>query len=606
MGKNITHEDILRAQEWLKCKNDLIYWAEKYVYLPIGGRDQLCCLHDAQRRVINEFNKYHYLTILKSRQTGFSTASQIIVAHMATFYKNVVMGIISRNADESADFNRKCIDILEKLPKWMTPDFSPVKGGFKNAKSFKTSTGCQLWSAAVSPQNPGAVFRGKTLTILIIDEAAHIINMDKAWEGVGPAMSKGHMDARINNIPFGTIVLSTPNRTEGIGKWFFDRWTQSTINPDGLWKPQKVHWKEIPAFANDPDWYRNQCEILGNNPKKIAQELELQFVPEGGIFPEHIYTTLQSVKSNIIHKIRINEDSYIYQYAEVNKDKFYLIGVDTATEYGSDFSTIQVLDYENMDQILEFRGKLTVKKFVDVVKAVAKLVPKNLLLIENNSCGNQVCEEMYDDALFSYNVYGKWQEKKVDSRMRKKVNKGNSSVPRKKMFVPGINNNTKYRPLIIDALYKYVVENVHSIKSEGLAMELTGLVLNQSSRSKSEKVEADFGYTDDLVMAYAFCCYARMYLKETIVHSQSVMSTSINNAPEQMDAKDVENNIGENNDSWLQGFNADNRMIHLDTKNVNKEMDKLDKLIRDNFEKYAGNCFDPTTIVDNYNVFRKF
>ncbi len=576
--KLITQKDLERAKLRLAYKNDIIKWAEECVFLPIGGEDRICKLYEPQKRVLRDFQKHHFLTLLKSRQTGFSTLSQIIVAHIATFYKNVVMGIISRDGSESSDFNRKVIDILEKQPKWLRPSFNRNKGGFKNAQSFKTIDGCQLWSSAVSPANPGAVFRGKSITLLIIDEAAHIRNIDEAWTGMAMSLSKVQADAKNHNIPFGTIILSTPNRTQGIGQWYFDRWQQAIMNPDGVWKPHKIHWKEIPLFRDDPKWYVQQCEVLENNPKKIAQELELQFVPAGGIFPEEVYTKLQHVRQEILEEVRINAESLLWRFLPLQKGNFHLVGVDTATEFGHDWSTIQVVDFVTMDQVMEFRGHLSVKDFANIVKIVAGLVPNNMLLIENNSYGNQVCEEIYTDSHRSYNIYGNWKQHTIQS-VGGRSGKLSSSKAKRRVFVPGISNNTATRPLIFDALYKYVTENTDKIRSERLAMELISLV------DTKNKIEADQGATDDLVLAYAFCCYARHYLKETIYHARSFDADS--------------NEIGGEEDqfAWMSGMNSGNPMRSLTAggggvDGVNK---RIDQYISRNYHKLAGksvNMFD--------------
>ena len=75
-----------------------------------------------------------------------------------------------------------------------------------------------------------------------------------------------------------------------------------------------------------------------------------------------------------------------------------------------------------------------------------------------------------------------------------------------KTLVPGLSNNAKTRPLMIDALYSYITEFPESVKSERLALELTGLVSKASGR-----VEADTGCHDDLALATACCMYVRKY-----------------------------------------------------------------------------------------------
>lgn len=504
----ITQEDIARAQLFLEYKYNPIKWMEECAYLPTPGGDQLVKLYEPQKRVIESFYRDHHLVLLKSRQTGFSTLSQLIVAHTTTFYDNAVCGIVSRDGSEASDFNRKVIDILDKQPKWLQKGFH-----FKNAQSFKMKNGSQLWASAISPANPGSVFRGKSISLLIIDEAAHIRYIDEAWTAMAPTLSKAQLAAEKNGMPFGTIILSTPNRTEGIGKWFFDMWKNSTMNPDGVWKPHKIYWREIPEFVNNPTWYQKQCEILGNNKNKIAQELELKFVPIEGLFPEDIYEKLQEIKSKPLQIIKVSESSFLNKYKEISPERYHLIGVDTASEFGEDYSAIQVVDYITMEQVMEFHGKLKVSEFVKTLKFVAQLFPKHLLIIENNSYGNQVCEELHNDENNShlYNIYGTWKAQPVPNpNISRSYSKHRSSRPKRRIFQLGLTTTAKTRPLIFDALYTLICENPYIVKSEKLALELLSLV------HKSNRIEADTGSNDDLAMAFAFCCYARLYLKESV------------------------------------------------------------------------------------------
>jgi hypothetical protein len=72
-------------------------------------------------------------------------------------------------------------------------------------------------------------------------------------------------------------------------------------------------------------------------------------------------------------------------------------------------------------------------------------------------------------------------------------------------WVSGLSNNSKTRPLMIDALYSYVVQYPNMIKSKRLAMELIGLI------DKNGRIEADSGCHDDLALTLAFCMHVRKY-----------------------------------------------------------------------------------------------
>jgi len=495
MATKLDKRTLKYAKKFLDYKKNPIKFIEEQIKIPTPGGDELMKLYRPQKKILESFFKDHHLILLKSRQVGFSTLSQAIVTFITVFYSNCVMGVLSRNGDEASDFCRKTEDMIDKLPKWLRPIYKT-----KNVQNYIMDNGCSLYAGAVSPANPGAVFRGKSITLLVMDELAHIPKIDQSWTGLAPALSKAQMEAKKKGIPYGTIFLSTPNKTEGIGKFFFDNWN-AAINDNGIFKPHKIYWHEIPAYRDDPDWYKTQCSLLGNDKRKIAQELELKFIgAESCLFDEKVQEALQNIKREPLRKFRLKETGLdIWIFEEINKLRFHLIGVDTASKSGADYSTIQVVDYETMKQVMEFKGRCEVKKFSDIVKLVARMVPHNMIVVENNSYGNQVVEELVLDDDYNYNMFG--ETKGVGSN---------------KKFTEGLNTNVKTRPLILDALFTYVNNDPESIGSERLALELLGLT------SRRGRVEADTGFNDDLALSYAFICYVRHYCPQLLGNTEAL------------------------------------------------------------------------------------
>ncbi|MCK5015750.1 MAG: hypothetical protein KAS32_01650, partial [Candidatus Peribacteraceae bacterium] len=257
---------------------------------------------------------------------------------------------------------------------------------------------------------------------------------------------------------------------------------------------------------NDPEWYGAQCKLLNNDPRRIAQELELKFIgADNTLFPEHIQMMLQDKarinEGNIIERISFGKNSELHRYFPLDRRQFHLIGVDTASEGGgTDYSGVEVFDYKSMNQIMEFRGKLAVKKFASVVKSIAKMLPHNIIVVENNSYGNQVIEELLYDEDFHYNLFGTYKPGKMGS----------------KVFVPGLNTNVQTRPLIADAVYHYILNHPECVKSVRLASELMTLT------DKANKIEAEAGSNDDLAMSLGFICYVRQWENDILGDTEPV------------------------------------------------------------------------------------
>lgn len=485
--QQLTSQQRDRLSEYFRCKNDPIYFIEHYVKLSVAGGDRTMPLYDPQKEFIKLLRNEHHVITLKSRQTGVSTVTQMFLCWVIVFFKSVVIGVASKNGPESSDFCRKTLSMLDSLPEWLQPKYS-----IRNTQSFMTTDGVQFYASQVNEANPESLLRSKALTILVLDEAAFISKIDEAWSGCAPALFKAQKTAKENGVPFGTIIISTPNKTVGKGKWYYNNWMKA-IGGESIYKPFRLHWKDIKEFNDDPEWYKTQCALLDNVHWKIAQELDMQFIASSNSFlPSKTIEELNKTHIDPINKMKIGKHE-LWQFEQPSNDKFYLIGIDVATNSGSDSSTIVILDFETSKQVAEFKAKLRVDDFCKIIELVNKIYPNNIIIPESNSCGNQVCEFLTAGDVF-YNIY---QTKIKDTTV------GNNNKPKYKY---GLSTTPQNRPLMIDSLYTYVVEDPTTIKSERLSLELIGLVDNGHG-----KVLADDGEHDDLALAYSFCTYVRQY-----------------------------------------------------------------------------------------------
>ncbi len=471
--------------EYLRCKKSFEYFVTRYILLELPGGDEIMNPYDKQLEFVDLVERKKHVLLLKSRQTGFSTIIQAYTAWLCNFHDNVVVGIISKDGAEATDFARMVRGMIEKLPNFMKPKKGALGRGFakKTERSFIMTNGSKVFVATVNPKAPNKTLRGKAITFLIVDEAAFVDHVDDAWTSIVPALSTNQKLAKQKDVPYGTVIVSTPNKTVGPGKWYFNKYLRA-ISGEGLFAPFVVHWKMIEELASDPDWYDTQCEMFDNDAKKIAQELELKFLPADGAFFE--VETLEKVQDGVakpMEKLKLfNGEAWCFQ--QPTADVHYIMGVDTAPEHGEDKSAITIWNYETMEQVWEYRGKLKVMEFIEVIKAAASLY-EGTIVVESNSYGNQILEHIGDTS------YGSrlYKEKRGE-----------------KTYVPGLSNNAKTRPLMIDALYSYVTQFPETIKSERLALELTSLVSKTNGR-----IEADTGCHDDIAISAALCYYVRKY-----------------------------------------------------------------------------------------------
>ena len=491
------------VEEYIRCKESFDYFCRRYIYLELAGGDELFSPYKKQSELIDKIEENHDVLVLKSRQVGISTTIQAYAAYMLNFFENTTIGIISKDGRESTDFARSIRGMIEKLPLWMKPKNGKMGDSFdkKAEQSFILSNGSKLFTATVNPQAPNKTLRGKALNFLIIDECAFINKLDEAFESLVSAMATARKQAMKTNSKYGCVILSTPNKTTGPGAWFFSKYTRA-MSGEGMFKPFIIHWKDIPELANDPHWFQNQCKFFDGDQRKIEQELELKFLPSSGsFFDEQTCLKVQESCVEPIEKFKLFNGE-IWTFEKPIPGKHYIIGVDTATEFGGDKSAITVWDYENLNQVWEYQGKCKVIEFIKVVKYCTAQY-NGTIVIENNSVGNHVMEEI-SNSEFSIMMY---KEKRGENKL-----------------VPGLSNNMKTRPLMIDSLYSYITQFPEIVRSKRLAMELIGLISKSNGR-----VEADTGTNDDIAISTALCFYVRKYDPPLFIDSNSYAQNMFTN-----------------------------------------------------------------------------
>jgi hypothetical protein len=273
--------------------------------------------------------------------------------------------------------------------------------------------------------------------------------------------------------------------------------------------PHKIHWSQVKAFRDDPNWYKTQCAILHHNHAKIQQELEMKFLAStNSFFDAETVEKLNEVPQEPVARMRL-EGFDLKLWERPNPDMFAMISIDVASASGKDNSVIQILDFVTFTQVGEYVGKLRVDDFCKVIETVNRIFSRNVLVVENNSYGNQVVEYL-TRARASTNIY-KQRIKNVEYAAHSR-------------YRYGLSTNVQTRPLIIDSLYTYVKENPGLVRSKHLALELIGL--EEKISGKNVRVEAGRGGHDDAAMALGFASYVRMYdppLNVSTVASQQIV-----------------------------------------------------------------------------------
>lgn len=337
-----------------------------------------------QISLINDFESHNENITKKYRQAGVSTVTAAWVSKLLQVAKpdnpHKIL-IIANKRDTAVEMANKIKEFLRQWPEWMNVGFDPDK----NSESrFRLLNGCEVKAVATSKD----ALRGFTPTMLIFDEAAFIEAGDDFWAASMASLSTGGK----------VILISTPNGHDQIYYPIYDQSLRGENNfhiTDLRWYKDRRYAKDIKWLKVDDmihymlnrelydddeitlnrdviddydevieqgykpysPWYEAMARKLKWDKRKIAQEIECDFLGSGDdVIP-------QEVKSNIAkNMIRPPKEKYmsgtLWQWKDPIVGHRYIMGVDVSRGDSEDFSSINIIDFDEREQVLEYIGKL--------------------------------------------------------------------------------------------------------------------------------------------------------------------------------------------------------------------------------------------------------
>jgi len=465
MAYQLTKEKIVK--EIVKSGKKPVYFINTYCKIPHPGKGLIPFkTYDFQGDLVDSLDLHRFIIVLKARQLGISTITAAYIAWLVLFHRDKNVLIVATKLSTAANLVRKVKTILKNLPEWIRiADFA-----VDNKNSIELSNGSQVKASSTS----GDAGRSEALSLLVIDEAAHIDGLDDLWTGLYPTISTGGR----------CIAISTPN---GVGDWFHEAYVGAESGENEFY-PVNLYWDVHPD--RDMKWF--EVETKNMSKRQIAQEYECNFNTSGEtvIHPDDIMRIKDMVKEPT-HRVGFDRNTWIWE--EPKDENTYLLVADVARGDGADSSTFHVFKLETMEIICEYKGKPTPDIFAEIINTTGLQYNNAMIVIENNSVGFHVLEKLKERDY--NNIYH--SKKGTHKYVEQHAAAGNSSV------VPGFTTSMKTRPLIIAKFEEFIRNKVLTIYSKRLANELDTFIW------KNGRPEAQRSYNDDLVMAASIGCWVR-------------------------------------------------------------------------------------------------
>jgi|15BtaG_2_1085339.scaffolds.fasta_scaffold00568_7 hypothetical protein len=498
MSYQPSKKEILK--EIIKCGRDPSYFTNSYAKIshPLEGLIPFKT-YDYQGQLLEDYNDYRFVVILKARQLGISTITAVYIAWLMLFHRDKNVLVMATKFGTAANLVKKVKSIIKSLPSWLR---QVATVSIDNRTSFVLSNGSEI-KASTTSSDAG---RSEALSLLVIDEAAHVEGLDDLWTGLYPTLSTGGR----------CIALSTPN---GVGNWFHKIYVEADQQKNDF-HPVKLMWYTHPD--RDDEWFEKETRNMSQ--RQIAQELECNFNTSGETVIHH--GDIKRLKQNVKEpKHRTGFDRNFWIWEEYKSDNTYLLTADVARGDGADFSVFHIMKLETLEIIAEYQGKVTPDIFSTIVHDAGCEYGNCMIVVENNSVGFTVLDKLMER---NYpNVFHSVKSTHEYIDQYRAETKSNA--------IAGFTTSSKTRPLIIAKFEEFIRNKLLTIYSSRFLAEFDTFVWYHG------KPEAQRGYNDDLIMACAIGCWVRdtaiienqravEYNKvfiESMIKSNSVIDTHI-------------------------------------------------------------------------------
>lgn len=367
-----------QTSEYTKCFRDPIYFIKNYAKI-VSLDDGIVSFNPFpyQERMIDAMHNNQNTIARLFRQSGKSTICAAYFAWYVLFNDNKVAAILANKMAVSKEIFSRVQFIIENLPFWLQQGVVEW-----NKTSLTLENGSKCFCAATSP----SAVRGFSINLLLLDEFAHLkpALAEEFIASVFPTLSSSAKSKM--------ILISTPN---GLNH-FHKMWVEAESGKNGF-TPVLGHWQENPTRTQK--WADEQKAKLGEI--KYRQEILCSF--EGSS-----YTLIDGVKLSTIPTMRpLFEKDGLEIYVEPEKDKNYVMTVDTSRGRHADFSAFSVIDVSSTPYNIVATYKnneISTLEYPHLIFNMVRQYNDAFALIEINDLGQEVANILHHDYDYE-NIY---------------------------------------------------------------------------------------------------------------------------------------------------------------------------------------------------------
>lgn len=362
-------EDMIN--EYIKCSTDQIYFIKTYCKIVNVDKGLISFdLWPFQEEMINTFEENRYTICKLLRQCGKTTTTCAYLLHKILFNESYNVAVLANKEGQAREILSRVKLMFEHLPKFLQQGIIEWNKG-----SIELENGSKVMASATG----GSSVRGKTFSLLVLDEFAFVPNniQEEFFASVYPTITSGKTTK--------VIITSTPNGMN----LFYKIWTESEEGRNS-YKRCTVNWYDVPGR----DEKFKEEYINNTSERQWRQEFETEFLGSSNTLIDA--KTLQ----RLVWKTPLKTFEHFDIYEDPIKNNKYVITVDTSRGVGIDYSAFVVFDVTDIPYkiVAKYRhNEISPLLYPNIIWRAGRYYNDAMVLIEVNDNGQQIADILFYD-----------------------------------------------------------------------------------------------------------------------------------------------------------------------------------------------------------------
>jgi hypothetical protein len=240
-------------------------------------------------------------------------------------------------------------------------------------------------------------------------------------------------------------------------------------------------------------WYEEMCRGMNNDAKMIAQELDVSFIGSGGNVISEEYIEFHELNNVKEPTYVCGDENKIWIWEEPKEGHQYILSSDVSRGDGEDSSTIVIIDFTTMEQVMEYQGKIQPDLLAQLIEQYGELYKAYTVVDVTGGMGVSTVLKLLE---FGYKRlhYDNSNGKILSMRQRELSNYQSNDK------IPGFHATNVRIPMISNFEYQIRTNGI-KIRSSRLTSELKTFIY------KNGRPDHMAGFHDDLIMALAMALW---------------------------------------------------------------------------------------------------